>query len=154
MNAKKGITPVVAMVLLLMMTVAAAGAAFAWTQGILSGQQQEATQALNTEVAIRGLNCAAGGASPELDFFLNNVGSTTVSASAPGSVTVYLYSVSTGNLVTTESTSHSNDLAPNDNWDGTLDFSGADMTAGIEYRVEFEFSNQGSYTVSDTCQAS
>ncbi|MDY6766123.1 MAG: archaellin/type IV pilin N-terminal domain-containing protein [Candidatus Nanohaloarchaea archaeon] len=144
---RKGITPVVAMVLLLMMTVAAAGAAYVWTQGIISGQRQEATQQLNTEITVRDLQCAAG--SGEADFFLDNTGSTTIAAS---DVTAYLYNVSDNSLITTVDTSHS-DLAPGANWDGTVSFGGSNMASGFEYSVQWEFANQGSYSVSATCQA-
>lgn len=145
---RKGITPVVAMVLLLMMTVAAAGGAYVWTQGIIGGQQEQAEEQLNTEVQVRDLQCAAGGTDPELDFFLSNTGSTTVG----GDMTVYLYNVSTGDLATTTSLSPG-DIQPGDNLDSTTNFSDVDMVNGLDYRVEFEFVNQGSYTVTGTCQA-
>lgn len=152
---RKGITPVVAIVLLLMMTVTAAGAAFAWTQGVLQGQQEQTSQRLNTEVTLRSLDCAAGGSSPELQFYLDNTGSVTVPASASGSVTVYLYNVSTGDLVDTVETSRGSDIKPGEAWDGSISsFPGANMKDGLEYKVQFEFTNQGSYTVSGTCQAS
>lgn len=138
-----------AMILLLMMTVAAAGAAFAWTQGIITGQQEEAEQNLNTELTVRDVQCTAS--SGDVDFFLDNTGSATVSAS--NDVSVYLYSVSTGDLVNNIDTSHGSDLAPGDSWDGTVSFDSADMDNGLDYEVEFEFTNQGSYSVSGTCQA-
>ncbi len=144
---RKGITPVVAMVLLLMMTVAAAGAAYIWTQGIISGQQEEAEQQLDTEITVRDLQCTASNG--EIDFFLDNTGSTTVEA---GDITVYLYSVADDSLVNTLDTSAS-DLAPGDEWDSTESFDSSDMDAGNDYRVEFEFTNQGSYTISERCQA-
>ncbi|MDY6762027.1 MAG: archaellin/type IV pilin N-terminal domain-containing protein, partial [Candidatus Nanohaloarchaea archaeon] len=128
---RKGITPVVAMVLLLMMTVAAAGAAYVWTQGIITGQQEEAEEQLNTEITVRDLQCTASNGNVE--FFLDNTGSQTVQAS---DVTVYLYSVADGSLVNNVATSHS-DLAPGDSWGpSTVSFDAADMTAGNEYRVE------------------
>ncbi|MFB6294762.1 MAG: archaellin/type IV pilin N-terminal domain-containing protein [Candidatus Nanohaloarchaea archaeon] len=149
----KGITPVVAMVLLLFMTVAAAGAAYAWTQGIIGGQQQDATQQLNTQLAVQDIQCDAS--NNELDYLLTNQGSTTVDAS---DVTVYKYSVSTGNLDGTASISDG-DITPGSNWGslaggGQSTITAFSFTNGREYRIEFEFTNQGSYTVSDTCQAS
>ncbi|MDY6773939.1 MAG: archaellin/type IV pilin N-terminal domain-containing protein [Candidatus Nanohaloarchaea archaeon] len=144
---REGITPVVAVVLLLMMTVAAAGAFYAFTQGIIGGRQEQARQQLNTELQIKGLSCTESG--DDVDFFLVNSGDATVDAS---DVTLYLYNVSTGELSDTTSAS-AGDIAPGGNWDSTADF-GANLVGGLEYRVEFEFTNQGSYTVSGTCQAS
>ncbi|MCJ7478995.1 MAG: hypothetical protein MUP63_02345 [Candidatus Nanohaloarchaeota archaeon QJJ-7] len=146
---RKGITPVVAMILLLMMTVAAAGAAFAWTQGIITGQQEDVETELDTEITVRDMQCASDGT---VDFFLDNTGSATVSAN--NTVSVYLYSVSTGDLVNTTDTSRQGgDMEPGDAWDSTVSFDSADMDNGIDYEIEFEFPNQGSYSVSGTCQA-
>ncbi|MDY6769578.1 MAG: archaellin/type IV pilin N-terminal domain-containing protein [Candidatus Nanohaloarchaea archaeon] len=149
---RKGITPVVAMVLLLMMTVAAAGAAYIWTQGIISGQQQEAEQQLNTELTVRDIQCDADNG--RLDYLFSNTGDQAIDASA---VTVYQYNVSNGNLwATTEYTASDDEINAGDTW-GSLNGESA-ITAftfvnGDEYEIEFEFPNQGSYSVTGTCQA-
>ncbi|MDY6776541.1 MAG: archaellin/type IV pilin N-terminal domain-containing protein [Candidatus Nanohaloarchaea archaeon] len=147
---RKGVSPVVAVVLLLLMVVAAAGGVYVWTQGLLGGRQQRAAQELATQLEFRDVQCRAGSdASDELDFFLVNSGEVTVDGSE---VRMYLYSVASGDLVTTRTVTHS-DIQPGGTWDGSATF-GPNMTSGREYRVEFEFVNQDSYTVTGNCQAS
>ncbi len=149
---RKGITPVVATVLLLMMTVAAAGAFYTFQQGIVGGEQDEATERLNTELVVRDLQCDA--ATGEVDYLLQNTGSAAVDAS---SVTVFKYNVSTGALAGTTTVS-SSDIEPGSTWGSIAGGSqstltGFVFTAGQSYRIEFEFTNQNSYTIDETCQA-
>ncbi len=56
---RKGITPVVATVLLLMMTVAAAGAAYTWFTQMQGQLQTQATSDLQTEFRVKDLQCNA-----------------------------------------------------------------------------------------------
>ncbi len=145
-QARKGITPVVAIVLLLMMTVAAAGGAYTWVTGIISQGQEEGTNTLNRQIEVMDISCTGS----TVDFFLTNSGSTSVDAN---SVTIYQYDVSDGSLMTTVDSSNGN-MAPGDDWDQTSGLSGFNsMTAGNEYRIEFEFDNENGYSVEGTCQA-
>ncbi|MDY6776931.1 MAG: archaellin/type IV pilin N-terminal domain-containing protein [Candidatus Nanohaloarchaea archaeon] len=145
---RKAITPVVAVVLLLMMTVAAAGAFYVWTQGLIGGQTGKARQRLSTEMQIMDLSCDA--ANDGLDFFISNTGEASVDAAE---VRVYVYNVSTGNLADTTTISRG-DIAPGNTWDGTAAVPNANLLNGFDYRVQFEFVNQNSYTITETCQAS
>lgn len=147
---RKGITPVVAIVLLLMMTVAAAGGAYTWVTGIIGQGQEEASSSLNRQIEVIDVACNAGGTSPAVDFFLTNSGSTDIDAN---SVTIYLFNVSTGNLLDTNSGQSNGNMAPGSDWPGTADFTAEDMAQGRQYRVEFEFDNEDGYTVEGTCQA-
>jgi flagellin-like protein len=54
---RKGITPVIAIVLLLMMTVAAAGGAYAWTSGLLDDFMGEAEDEAERGISIQNLVC-------------------------------------------------------------------------------------------------
>lgn len=56
-GSRPGITPVVSIVLLLMMTVALAGAAFNWLDTIQQDFQNQAKQQLETSMDVRGLQC-------------------------------------------------------------------------------------------------
>ncbi len=80
-TAKKGITAVVAIVLLLMMTVAAAGLAYMWISQMQTGTQQKTSEQLNTQAQQMqsSLNIESVWASGGMMFFsLRNTGSTTV----------------------------------------------------------------------------
>jgi len=57
MMPRKGITPVIAIVLLLMMTVAAAGGAYAWTSGLLDDFMGEAENEADRGISIQNLVC-------------------------------------------------------------------------------------------------
>lgn len=149
MMTRKGITPVIAIVLLLMMTVAVAGGAYAWMQGIIGGQQNQAEFEQNTELAFRGLSCNATGF---VDFTLKNDGSTTLDASA---VDIFVYNVSTDELATNAQTSKASptDFQPGSIWsqeDVNLDIS---LVNGNEYEIRFEFVNNYNFPVEGTCQA-
>lgn len=54
---RKGITPVIAIVLLLMMTVAAAGGAYAWSSGLLDQFMGEAEDEAERGISIQNLVC-------------------------------------------------------------------------------------------------
>ncbi len=83
---KKGITPVIAIVLLLMITVAAAGATYVWIQKILSSQQKEINTKLETKLQILQTTCHAG--TNKLELIIINSGKRTVDMS-PLDVIVY-----------------------------------------------------------------
>lgn len=149
---RKGITPVIAIVLLLMMTVAIAGGAYAWMQGIIGGTQEQANFAQNTELEFLDLQCEESTGS--IVFTLQNDGSTTLDAS---NVDVFLHNISTGELIqaNTSVQRSPSDFAPGDLWqDQTVQFQGVSaLVNGLEYRVQIEFTNDNSYSVENTCQA-
>jgi flagellin-like protein len=76
---RKGVTPVIAIVLLLMMTVAAAGAAYTWFSQMQNRLQSEATSGLQTELSVKDIVCDAS--SDEIRLSLKNSGSTLVDVS-------------------------------------------------------------------------
>lgn len=159
-TARKGITPVVAIVLLLMLTVAVAGGAYAWVNGMIGDQKEQANKDLNTKVAVKNLACnaVAGTGNPDVSFFLKNSGSIEVPG---GDITVYLYNVSDGSLVEVASKDIDHDgdgvadpfepTGDNSQWNGDVEFS-ADLKAAREYEVEWEFT--GGQTVKSSCRAS
>lgn len=144
-TARRGITPVVAIVLLLMMTVAAAGGAYAWVNDVVGQSQEQGEEQLDRNVALRDLVCSG----TTVQFYLANTGSADVDAN---SVTVYQYNVSTGNLITTTDISYGNGvLSAGSDWDSSATVNS--MTPGRDYRIAFEFDNEEGYTVDGTCQA-
>lgn len=79
-RSRKGITPVIAIVLLLMMTVAAAGAAYTWFSQMQERLQSEATRGLQTELSLRDLRCNAKPTNT-MELAVSNSGSTSVDLS-------------------------------------------------------------------------
>lgn len=76
-TSRKGVTPVIAIVLLLMMTVAAAGAAYTWFSQMQEQLQSRATADLQSELTVRDLRCNA---KPDntIVISLSNSGSTSL----------------------------------------------------------------------------
>lgn len=83
---RKGITPIISVVLLLMMTIAIAGLAFTWLQRmeatIESGTEEAAEDlftGLRTKLGIEGYQakCYAGTSNVEMSFFIRNSGTKT-----------------------------------------------------------------------------
>lgn len=94
MRTRRGITPVIAVVLLLMMSVTAAGGSYAWIT-TTTGQAQERTGAqLSTELAVRGLTCHGS----TVALHLSNVGDRAVRSD-----TARLYLSEDGDLLATRS---------------------------------------------------
>lgn len=88
-TTKKGITAVVAIVLLLMMTVAAAGLAYMWISSMQTDTQQKTTQQLNAQQQqMQGafnVESVWGGPAPgNMVFSVRNTGTTAINFGAPG----------------------------------------------------------------------
>lgn len=146
---RKGITPVVAIVLLLMMTVAAAGAAFTWFSQMQEQVQDRASSELNRQLEVRDLVCDS--ANDQIEISISNTGSTTIPLSG---VSVFVR----------DSTGHLNTTITDRDWSGnafgdpggfgtvTVDVTqGSDATAlyaGAFYDIEVDFTNvEGGYTL-------
>lgn len=82
MNTSKGITPVIAIVLLLMMTVGAVGGAYAWFSGIMQDAQEDANTQQNTEINMYNAECMDIGGSFHALFWIENTGDRAVDFSA------------------------------------------------------------------------
>ncbi len=159
-STRKGITPVVAIILLLMLVIVAVGGMWGWISGFIGGAQEDATAEFRTELEVRDIICTDASGDDELQWFIMNTGETDVSAN---DVRIYIYNVSNGNLVVQEDVTSglpgAGTLAAGDTWnylasdDGPFMWTSADpFTAGNSYRVEIEFVDDG-HTVEDTCQA-
>ncbi len=73
---RNGITPVVAIVLLLMMTVAASGGAYAWMTQVQDEAQEDAARGLSTGVDLRDVRCRG----INISFTASNTGDTALSS--------------------------------------------------------------------------
>lgn len=150
-SVRKGITPVVAIVLLLMLTVAIAGGVYAWVNGFFGEQEGELNNQVNTQLNFLDLYCDAS--SDEIDFFIKNAGSKEVDAS---DVSFYIRDFSNDRLLeelSTSKTSGGSDLAPGDSWDTVKALTSTDLVAGSEYKITAEFTSNGGTTVSKRCTA-
>ena len=103
-SKRKGITPVIAIVLLLMMTVAAAGMAYVWIMSLqedIAASTNEDLKNLQTQKnarlgieAVRNNTDAttnpAGNAQGNLAFIVKNAGTYTFSATEVGNIKIYV----------------------------------------------------------------
>lgn len=153
-GARKGITPVVAIVLLLMLTIVAVGGMWAWTSDILQQEQDEATNQLRSDMEFISLSCDA--TNDELTWTVRNSGRSDIDLS---DVDVYVYQVSDSSLLSHDSASRANPLTSTDrhwyrgvNSNPTFPISG-DMASGSYYEVVIEPAN-AQVSASQECQAS
>lgn len=172
-NVRKGITPVIAIVLLLMMTVGAVGGAYAWFNQIMQDAQDQATSELETEMNVFGIECYSPSAGEgRVKVFLENTGESAVDFS-PVDMIVYdgptgerTVGLSTRGLQMSanrrgsdggvEEVADAADLQDDANEPG--DLAGYVLHAGGEfednrnYDIEFRFTNSD-YQISGTCTA-
>jgi len=91
MKRTKGITPVISIVLLLMITIALIGFAFVWFSKILTTGQEKGTIQLNTSIATMAkairVDNVYRGSTGTFTLTVRNVGATNI---GPTDVTVYL----------------------------------------------------------------
>ena len=154
-KSKKGITPVIAIVLLLMMTVAAAGAAFVWITEISEKFREKTSQRLGKELKIKSISCEDN----NIDVFISNTGDKVIDV-VPVNVIVYDYSTGKANsslsLSKSETFRDAGGIAaftsPGE-WDQreiTLD---NEFQEGKTYTVEFEFPQDSMEPLSEECKA-
>lgn len=148
-TVRAGITPIVSVVLLLMLTVAVTGGAYVWVKDFVKESRDQTTARANTHLVFRGLHCDAS--NDELDFFLKNLGSREVDT---GEVSIYVYDFSNDRLLEEVTTSRAaGDMEPGDSWDAIKAVVSTDIKEGKEYRIAFEFTQHvGGYTVSQRCE--
>ncbi len=144
----KGLTPVIATVILVLLTLTAVGTFYVWVSGLQSDAQDQVTQPLQQDIVVKDLQCIPGstpGNADELRIALNNAGEQDITASH---VDIYLYSP--GDTLHTAVTGR--------DWSdagfttaGNLDIisvplnqsGGTILTPGQYYDVELEFVNDG-----------
>ncbi len=167
-RVRNGITPVIAIVLLLMMTVAAAGGAYAWLTQLQEQFQKQAEQDVERGIDITDLRCYNEEGAGTVEVFFSNSGTTELDLDP---IDLNVRSASTGNVNYTL-TRTSISLAAGRlsdqvffETDGNEDFSDPRSSAaysivldgtmenGQRYEMEFIFTDENSETVTSTCQA-
>ncbi len=155
-DVRAGITPVVAIVLLLMMTVAVAGGAYAWMQGIIGDRMAEGEFKAGTEMNVRGLQCgntSYGNAfvGQVTSFTIQNTGDTNVDSAT---VNVFVDDQASGDLAAQGSTSGTGGtFESGEVWTGGPVNLSANLTSADRYDVTFSFPNSYSVEVTGSCQA-
>jgi flagellin-like protein len=81
---RKGITPIISVILLLMMVIAIAGIAYTWLQGMQESIQTstentstELLRAMNVNLRMEGYTYNCSGSASNVSFFVRNAGSET-----------------------------------------------------------------------------
>lgn len=87
-SCRPGITPVVSIVMLLMMTIAATGAAYSWFDQIQQDIQDKAKNKLETSIELRDLQCIKDSNGDHMLIALKNTGKRDIRGD---SVDLYVY---------------------------------------------------------------
>jgi len=121
---KKGVSPVIAVLLLIVIAVAAAILTYLWITGYIGTVQQAGgTGQLQEKIKIEGVDYSAG----TVTVYIRNVGDVDLTVDA-----LYVYDA-TGTIVGTPSTGLGLSLDPGDVGSGTVS---ATLTAGNTYTIK------------------
>ena len=155
----RGLSPIIAVVLLIMMTVAAAGAAYVWIialQKKMSGSSNQQLQVLNTGV-IQYVSASCTSPS-NISVIIRNVGKTAIPS---GNVTLEVKDAATNAHLNTYYKDMATSLAPQGivtfnfnttNTSQSLEGTSTTLTKDTEYTLTITMAD-GSYDVT-TCTAS
>ncbi len=143
---RRGVTPVVAVVILLMMTVALAMGAFAWMRTLQDDIQDEALRDLREEIAVQDLRCDVTAVAASL----KNRGDTDLPA---GDVDFYIYGPD-GHLVTTRTDIDLSDapFAQRGGFGTRGVFLNRSLVPGDPYDIEIVF-DQADASLTHSCRA-
>ncbi len=141
---RRGITPVVAVVLLLMMTIGAAGGAYAWFTQIQDEAQEEADTTLASSFTVKDVRCTT----QEIEIAASNTGDVEFGSDTAD---VYLYHDGTLARAAEIDLSTAGFRQPG-GFGRVADWLPDNVTAGREYRVEVEVPDSG-VTATDRCTA-
>lgn len=160
----------VALILLFLMTIAAAGGTIAWLTGIVGTAQEDTNEQLRTDVVLHDVQCfdAGGAGADTMTWTIRNAGEVAVDGNA---FDVLVYNGTNGPLqgVDTQFGGSQATIAdyggPADNVLGPDvifrtpspqpiegDGNSINLEAGKQYRIVFEFTNDD-VSVEDGCQA-
>lgn len=132
-------TPVVAIVLLILMSVALLLAAWDWFENLQDEITGDIEDDVRTQVSVE-LECkSGGGGSDQITFFIKNVGDSSIDASQ---VDVFIYD-NTGDLYNTVTTSWTtkNFTNPGGFDDATVPVTSPSFNTGSFYTIELAFPN-------------
>jgi len=134
---RKGITPVIAVILLLMITVAIVGGVYLWINAISKDKMGGTDDILNTEVSIEDLVCDSG---DTINISLENGGKRTINA---GTTFIYVRDATTDSLKGRITIDWSGQDFENPN--GFSQISNIDISSAVDwdsgdiYNIEIEF---------------
>ncbi len=151
-SERKGLTPVVAIVMLLMLTILVTGGAFTFINNFMDHQENELQRHISTDVVVSDVNCNGD----ELEFILTNQGSMNVDLNV---VDIFIRNRATGSLtmdspITTSSQGNPPELevmGEDRHWRGTETDLIDSFDPGSTYRVEFQFVSNGVGQATGTC---
>lgn len=164
----KGITPVIAIILLLMMTVAVAGGAYVWFTQLGEGFQQQAEESQDRGVDFVDLQCSNNAGNARVTAFLKNTGQKQLdlnpvdmivrnraTSEVDFSLTRTDLNLQSGSLSTGITAQGGSDItSPGDSEQYHIDNQNSNtFTSGDSYVIEFQFTDEEDLTVSDICRA-
>jgi len=138
-NAKRGIEPIVAAILLIVITVVAAVLLYMWFSGYLTattGRVSSMSSPEEFQVVAASLSASNG-----LNAYVQNTGSTTITITG-----VYILNATTDSLIC-GNTSLATTISPGQTTQITATFSGCTITSGRSYLVKFVTAEGTQYTV-------
>jgi len=142
-NAKRGIEPIVAAILLIVITVVAAVLLYMWFSGYLTATTAKVSSMASPEdfqVVAASLSASKG-----LSAYVQNTGSTTITITG-----VYILNATTNSLICSVPIS-STSIPPGSTVDVTNSsdfFSGCGLSVGQSYLIKFVTTEGTQYTVS------
>lgn len=141
---RRGVTPVVAVVLLLGMTVAASGGAYAWVSQVQDQAQRDAARSLSTQLEVEDLRCDRGA----VRIAVQNSGDTQIRTA---DADLYVYDDSEELVAARSFDGSGMAFAEPGGFEQISVLVGRILEAGGSYRVEATF-GRGAHTVAATCQ--
>ena len=160
-NTKKGITPVIAIVLLVMMAVGIAGGAFIWITRFSEQAQQKTTEQMGKELSVKTVECLdVSGSEDVVRLVVSNGGNKQIDM-VPANL--FIYDTATGNIDSTLSVQNVNSSANpafenaafvNPGEFGTVYLkTGGNFSSGTMYDIEVEFPQDSYEGLRADCRA-
>ncbi len=166
-RTRKGITPVIAIVLLLMMTVAAAGGAYAWLTQLQEQFQNQAESSIERGINIVDMQCYNQDGSGYVEVFFKNSGTKALDLNP---IDMNIRAGSTGNINYTLTQTGLKFSQTGGLGDGITFISGSNdfsepgesapylittepFSAGDRYQIDFVFTDEDGTTKTANCQA-
>lgn len=166
-KAKKGITPVVTMIILVLIALTVAVSAYAWVTQFQEGTQeqvQEQAENLDRGISIQSLECYNENGAGSIEVWFKNSGSTTLDLDPVDMLITPEGSDSADpGASRTELSLYNDSLSEDINiTDGNSDFRSSGASAnyiinttefggGNSYNIEFVFTDEGELTVREDC---
>ncbi len=145
---RKGISPVIAIVLILMMTVSLAGLAYVWINRMMKNNMKNTDSTLETKLEILGLDCTVNNI---INLTVQNIGKRKINA---GTTYIYFRDVSKDRVMgRLEVDWSAQDFVNPDGFSiiPNLDISSVvNWTKGDYYELRFEFPTTN-YKIEKTC---